>query len=174
MTTSPGTIDLQAERPLGPLSTAFRWPGNAVAWLARDKARVWLRRKAVATWMNILIIAAAGVAAATAGLLAENHWRTRRPGVSRHSSSSRSGACHSCPGGFTCGSSGCGQRPSGTSTSSACTGLAGTCRRTCRSPRWHLSFMTRGSRGNDPGSRATAFTTRSSRHITAATFPGPR
>ena len=70
MTTSPGTIDLQAERPLGPLSTAFRWPGNAVAWLARDKARVWLRRKAVATWMNILIIAAAGVAAATAGLLA--------------------------------------------------------------------------------------------------------
>jgi len=74
MTTSPETIDLQAGKPAGPPGKASRWPGNAFAWLGRDNARVWLRRKAVAAWMNILIAAAAGVTAATAGLLAENHW----------------------------------------------------------------------------------------------------
>ena len=74
MTTSLETIDLQAGKPAGPSGKVARWPGNALAWLGKDNARVWLRRKAVAAWMNILIAAAAGVTAATAGLLADNHW----------------------------------------------------------------------------------------------------
>ena len=74
MTTIPETIDLQAKQPPGLPSKVFRWLRNAFAWLNRDKARVWLRRKAVAAWMNVLIAAAAGVTAATAGLLAEKHW----------------------------------------------------------------------------------------------------
>ena len=67
MTAIPEGIDLRAKQPPGLLSKVFRW-------LKRDKARVWLRRKAVAAWMNVLIAAAAGVTAATAGLLAEKHW----------------------------------------------------------------------------------------------------
>ncbi len=37
-------------------------------------AREWLRRKAVAAWMNILIAAAAVVTIVTAGFLTEQHW----------------------------------------------------------------------------------------------------
>ncbi len=74
MTTIPETIDLQAKQPPGVLGKVFRWLRNAFAWLKRDKARVWLRRKAVAAWMNVLIAAAAGVTATTAGLLAAKHW----------------------------------------------------------------------------------------------------
>ena len=74
MTTVPERIGFQAEKPSGPPSKVFRWLGKAVAWLKRDKARVWLTRITVAAWMNVLIAAAAGVTAATAGLLAEKHW----------------------------------------------------------------------------------------------------
>ena len=73
MTAIPEAIDLPARQP-GLPSKVFRWLRNALAWLNGDKARVWLRRKAVAAWMNVLIAAAAGVTAVTAGLLAEKHW----------------------------------------------------------------------------------------------------
>jgi len=44
-------------------------------WLAGDSnSRVWLRRKAVAAWMNILIATAAGVTVVTAGLMAGRPW----------------------------------------------------------------------------------------------------
>jgi hypothetical protein len=74
MTTVREPIGFQAEKPAEPLSKVFRWVGNVFAWLKRDKARVWLTRITVAAWMNVLIAAAAGVTAATAGLLAEKHW----------------------------------------------------------------------------------------------------
>jgi hypothetical protein len=50
MTTIDETIEVQARKVPGLLSTVSRWPGNALAWLKRDKARVWLRL-AVAAWM---------------------------------------------------------------------------------------------------------------------------
>ena len=74
MTTVPERIGLRAEKPSDPPGKLFRWLGKAVAFLKRDKARVWLTRITVAAWMNVLIAAAAGVTAATAGLLAEKHW----------------------------------------------------------------------------------------------------
>jgi len=74
MTAVPQPIDLPRKKSPGPVSKAFRWLGKAFAWLKGDKARVWLRRKAVAAWMNVLIAAAAGVTAATAGVPADKHW----------------------------------------------------------------------------------------------------
>ena len=43
-------------------------------FLRQERARVWLQRKAVATWMNVLIAVIAGVTAATAGRLAQGRW----------------------------------------------------------------------------------------------------
>jgi hypothetical protein len=81
MTAIPEPIHLQAGKAPGWLGTILRWlrsglawSRKALVWSKRDKARVWLRRKAVAAWMNVLILAAAGITAASAGLLAENHW----------------------------------------------------------------------------------------------------
>ena len=48
--------------------------GKVFAFLRQDRARVWLQRKVVATWMNVLIAAAVGVTVVTAGLMAEGHW----------------------------------------------------------------------------------------------------
>jgi hypothetical protein len=42
--------------------------------LRGPNAREWLRRKAVAAWMNLLIVAAAAVTAITAGFLAQQRW----------------------------------------------------------------------------------------------------
>jgi hypothetical protein len=56
------------------LAALGRWLRRVLAFLKQDKARVWLRRKAVGAWMNILIAVAAGVTTTTAGLLAEKHW----------------------------------------------------------------------------------------------------
>src|SRR6266851_3608024 len=60
-------IDLHA-----PASSGL--PGKVAGWLRGDNARMWLRRKAVAAWMNVLIAAAAVVTIVTAGLVAEQHW----------------------------------------------------------------------------------------------------
>ncbi len=68
LTPSPASIDLHAQRPSGSLLS------KPFGWLSKDNARVWLRRKAVAAWMNVLIAAAAVVTAVTAGLLAQKHW----------------------------------------------------------------------------------------------------
>jgi hypothetical protein len=51
------------------------WADRASGWLTGDSnSRVWLRRKAVAAWMNILILGAAGVTVATAGIMASRPW----------------------------------------------------------------------------------------------------
>lgn len=56
------------------------WPGIpfrlpvALTWLRGERTRQWLRRKAVAAWMNVLIAGAAVVTVVTAGFLAEHHW----------------------------------------------------------------------------------------------------
>ena len=50
MTTIDETIEVQARKLPGLLSTVFGWLGNAFAWLKRNRARVWLRL-AVAAWM---------------------------------------------------------------------------------------------------------------------------
>jgi hypothetical protein len=42
MTTIDETIEVHARKLPGLLSTVFGWPGNALARLKRDKARVWL------------------------------------------------------------------------------------------------------------------------------------
>lgn len=81
MATIPDAVDL---RP-GLLGSFLRWLRKALALLGRwlckalallrqDKARVWLRRKAVGAWMNVLIAVTAVVTTTTAGLLAEKHW----------------------------------------------------------------------------------------------------
>jgi hypothetical protein len=53
-------------------------PGLArrvAGWLRGDsKSRAWLRRKAVAAWMNVLIFAAAAATAITAGFMAGRPW----------------------------------------------------------------------------------------------------
>jgi hypothetical protein len=65
---SGSRADRQAPRPPG-------WPARVAGWLSGDSnSRVWLRRKAVAAWMNILIAAAAAVTVVTAGLMAGQHW----------------------------------------------------------------------------------------------------
>jgi hypothetical protein len=74
MTTLPEPAAFQAGVSSGPLSEVSRWPGKAFRWLKKDNARVWLTRITVGAWMNVLIAAAAGVTAVTAGLLAERHW----------------------------------------------------------------------------------------------------
>jgi len=74
MTTVPEPIGFQAEKPSDPLSKGFLRLANVFARLKKGNARVWLTRITVAAWMNVLIAAAAGVTAATAGLLAEKHW----------------------------------------------------------------------------------------------------
>jgi hypothetical protein len=56
------------------LAALGRWLRKLLAFLRQEKARVWLQRKAVGAWMNILIAVAAGVTTTTAGLLAEQHW----------------------------------------------------------------------------------------------------
>jgi len=51
------------------------WADRASGWLKGDSnSRVWLRRKAVAAWMNILIAAAVGVTVATAGSIGSRPW----------------------------------------------------------------------------------------------------
>src|SRR6516165_3052035 len=80
MSASTKTIDSQAEARPGPAAEpGFRWLRKALGWLKRDKARVWLRRKAVAAWMNILIAVAAGITVATAGVMAERAWPYPQP-----------------------------------------------------------------------------------------------
>src|SRR5580704_15436770 len=65
---SGSRADRHAPRPPG-------WPARVAGWLSGDSnSRVWLRRKAVAAWMNILIAAAAAVTVVTAGLMAGQHW----------------------------------------------------------------------------------------------------
>ena len=55
-------------------------PGRFGRWLESDsRSRVWLRRKAVAAWMNILIAVAAGITVATAGVMAERAWPYPQP-----------------------------------------------------------------------------------------------
>ena len=68
-------------------------------------------------------------------------------GRSARSSCSRCGAWRSCLAGSTCGSSTCGPRRCGASTCSTCTGWAGTCRGTCRCPRWRRGSTSGGSTG---------------------------
>jgi hypothetical protein len=73
MTTVPETV-AQTKNSPGLADKVLGWPGKAVASFMRPKARAWLRRKAVAAWMNVLIAVTVGVTAATAGLLAQKHW----------------------------------------------------------------------------------------------------
>ena len=73
MTTVPETV-AQTKNSPGLADKVLGWPGKAVASSMRPKARAWLRRKAVAAWMNVLIAVTVGVTAATAGLLAQKHW----------------------------------------------------------------------------------------------------
>src|SRR6202023_377629 len=50
-------------------------PGRVAGWLkGKSNSRAWLRRKAVAAWMNILIAGAVAVTVVTAGLLSGQHW----------------------------------------------------------------------------------------------------
>ncbi|HEY3010819.1 MAG TPA: hypothetical protein VGJ63_22545 [Micromonosporaceae bacterium] len=51
-----------------------RFRRGAVGWLTAERTRLWLRRKAVATWMNVIILAAAMVTVVTAGYLADDRW----------------------------------------------------------------------------------------------------
>jgi hypothetical protein len=63
----PG-VDRHTPRPPG-------WPERVAGWLKSDSnSRVWVRRKAVAAWMNILIAGAAAVTVVTAGLMTGQHW----------------------------------------------------------------------------------------------------
>jgi hypothetical protein len=65
---SGSRADRHAPRPPG-------WPARVAGWLRGDSdSRVWLRRKTVAAWMNILIAGAAAVTVVTAGLMAGQHW----------------------------------------------------------------------------------------------------
>ena len=63
-----------AQEPAGWLSKIAGWAIKIISYLRGDRARAWLKRKAVAAWMNILITAAAAVTAVTAGFLAQQHW----------------------------------------------------------------------------------------------------
>ena len=67
-------VDLPARRLRALLNGVLHLLGKVLALLRQDRARVWLRRKAVAAWMNVLIAVTAGVTVTTAGLLAEKHW----------------------------------------------------------------------------------------------------
>ena len=60
-------IDVQALRSSGLL-------GKVAGWLAGPSAQQWLRRKAVAAWLNVLIAAAAVVTTITAGFMAARQW----------------------------------------------------------------------------------------------------
>jgi hypothetical protein len=60
-------IDGHASQPSG-------LPGTLASRPRGDGARLWLRRKAVAAWMNVLITAAAVVTICTAGFMASQHW----------------------------------------------------------------------------------------------------
>src|SRR5258708_1889715 len=52
-----------------------RSPGRMAGWLKGDSnSRRWLRRKAVAAWMNILIAGAVAATVVTAGLMAGQPW----------------------------------------------------------------------------------------------------
>src|SRR5712691_3478116 len=52
-----------------------RLPARVAGWLKGDSnSRVWLRRKAVAAWMNMLIAGAAAVTVVTAGITAGGPW----------------------------------------------------------------------------------------------------
>ena len=68
------TPSLPAKRFQAPLGGFRGLLGKVSTFIRQDRARVWLQRKAVATWMNVLIAAAAGVTVATAGLIAQGHW----------------------------------------------------------------------------------------------------
>jgi hypothetical protein len=45
-----GAVEVQARKLADLQGTAFRWLGNASAWLRRDEAWAW-RRRAVTAWM---------------------------------------------------------------------------------------------------------------------------
>jgi hypothetical protein len=64
------TPSLPARRFQALLGGFRRLLGKVFVFLRQDRARVWLQRKVVATWMNVLIAAAAGVTVVTAGLMA--------------------------------------------------------------------------------------------------------
>jgi hypothetical protein len=68
------TPSLPGRRFRALLGDLRRLLGKIFAFLRQDRARVWLQRKVVATWMNVLIAATAGVTVATAGLMAQGHW----------------------------------------------------------------------------------------------------
>ena len=54
-------------------------PGRVAGWLKGDSnSRAWLRRKAVAAWMNMLIAGAVAVTVVTAGLMAGQRWPAPR------------------------------------------------------------------------------------------------
>ncbi len=48
--------------------------GSAPAWLRGERTRQWLRRKAVAGWMNALIAAAAAATVLAAGFVTDQRW----------------------------------------------------------------------------------------------------
>ena len=60
-------IDVHALRSSGSL-------GKVAGWLAGPSAQQWLRRKAVAAWLNVLIAAAAVITTITAGFMAARQW----------------------------------------------------------------------------------------------------
>ncbi len=64
----PGPV---AQEPAGWDDKITGWAGKIISYLRGDRARAWLKRKAVTAWMNILIAAAAAVTAVTAGFLAQ-------------------------------------------------------------------------------------------------------
>jgi len=50
-----------------------RWH-RFVKWFGNEKTKQWIRRKAVATWMNVLIAAAVFITILTAGFLTQQQW----------------------------------------------------------------------------------------------------
>ncbi len=73
-TLTPGPVRLRASQEAdlhAPWAARLEWAADR---LRGRNARELLRRKAVATWMNLLIAAAAAVTVITAGFLAQQHW----------------------------------------------------------------------------------------------------
>src|SRR5260370_25400862 len=72
-TLAPDRIELDPEPQIARQEPG--WPGRVACWLRGDSnSRVWVRRKMVAAWMNILIAAVAAVTVVIAGRLAGPHW----------------------------------------------------------------------------------------------------
>ena len=70
-TTKHGKINKLARRCWRTFVAFCKW---LIDRLRAEPTRRWLRSKAVAAWMNVLIAAAAAITVVTAGLLAEQHW----------------------------------------------------------------------------------------------------